>query len=447
MKSYLPLTDGDRKKMLETIGVKSIDELFADIPPELRFSGQLDIPAAMSEMELVAHMKDLAAKNVDLERLVCFRGAGAYDHYIPAVVDMVISRSEFYTAYTPYQAEVSQGVLQTIYEYQTVIAELTGMEVSNASMYDGATSMVEAVLLAAATNRRRGVVVSSTVHPEYRDTLETYAPGMEFDIRTVPSSGGVTDLGAMEKLMDGTVTCVVVQTPNFFGQLEEVGTARRLCDEHGALLVAVADPIALGLFRAPGEDGADIVVGEGQAMGNPLSYGGPYLGFFACREKLVRRMGGRLSGMTVDNRGQRAFVLTLQAREQHIRRERATSNICSNEALCALAALVYVSSMGKQGLRRVAELCLEKAHYAAERISALPGYSLPFSGPFFKEFAVKCPGRVEEINARLLEQGILGGIDLGQFYPELDNHMLIAVTEKRTRAEIDRLVSGLEGSS
>lgn len=447
MKAYLPLTQGDRRKMLEAIGVKGIEDLFTDIPQELRYQGQIDIPPALSEMELVAHMKELAGKNKDTDALVCFRGGGAYDHYIPSVVDSVISRSEFYTAYTPYQAEVSQGVLQSIYEYQTAIAELTGMEVSNASMYDGATSMVEAVLLAHATNRKRGVVISSTVHPEYRDTLDTYAPGLEFDVKTVATEDGRTDLDALAGAMDDKVSCVILQSPNFFGLLEEIKTARQLCNDHKALLVAVVDPVALGLLRSPGEDGADIVVGEGQGLGNPLSFGGPYLGFFACGKKLMRRMGGRLSGMTVDNRGQRAFVLTLQAREQHIRRDKATSNICSNEALCALAALVYVSAMGKKGLRTVAEMCVEKAHYAAQKIAALPGYEIPFPGPFFKEFTVTCPQKPEIINARLMEKGILGGLDLGRFYPEMENQMLIAVTEKRTKDEIDWLVSGLEGVS
>lgn len=447
MEAYLPLTEEDRQKMLQAIGVESVEELFKDIPQELRFKGQMDIPAGFSEMELKKHMRSLSDKSTDLGQLVCFRGAGAYDHYIPSVVDMVISRSEFYTAYTPYQAEVSQGVLQTIYEYQTVIAELTGMEASNASMYDGSTAMVEAVILSQAMNRKKGVVLSTSIHPEYRQTLETYAPGMELDLRTVESGSGVTDLEAMSSVMDDQVTCVIIQSPNFFGILEDLKAARALADKHKALLVVVTDPTILPLIKPPGEFGADIVVGEGQPLGNPIGYGGPYLGFFACREKFMRRMGGRISGMTVDNRGQRGFVLTLQAREQHIRRERATSNICSNEALCALAALVYVTALGKQGMREVAELCLEKAHYAAEKIAALEGYELSFPGPFFKEFAIKCPEDPTAINERLLKQGILGGLDLGRFYPQLKDHMLIAVTEKRTREEIDQLVAGLEGST
>lgn len=447
-RAYLPLTDEDRKKMLEVIGVESVEDLFADIPDELRYKDQMNIPPGLSEMELANHMKDLAGKNLDVGQLICFRGAGAYDHYLPAVVDTVISRAEFYTAYTPYQAEVSQGVLQSIYEYQTVIAELTGMDVSNASMYDGSTAMVEAVILSQAISRRKkGVVISSSIHPEYRDTLETYSPGMELDVRTVPTVDGVTDMKALEEAMDDQVTCVILQTPNFFGLLEKLDKARELADRHKAHLVVVTDPTALSLIKPPGEAGADIVVGEGQPLGNPMGYGGPYLGFFACREKFMRRMGGRISGMTTDNRGQRGFVLTLQAREQHIRRERATSNICSNEALCALAALVYVSALGKEGMREVAELCLEKAHYAAERIAALKGYELPFKSPFFKEFVVSCPEDPAVINERLLGRGILGGVDLGEFYPEMKGQMLIAVTEKRSKEEIDQLVAGLEGAS
>ncbi len=449
MAGYIPHTEEDKKKMLETIGVGSIDELFADIPQQVRFRGRMHLPSPMSELELVRHMESAAEKNADLSEYVSFLGAGAYDHYLPTVVDHLLQRNEFYTAYTPYQAEISQGVLQSIYEYQTMICELTGLEVANASMYDGASAVAEAAIMAASITSRRGVVASRTVHPETREVLKTYASGLGLKVDEVPYTGGVTDTAQLEELVDKGTACVVVQQPNFFGCLEEIQAAVEVAHARGALLVVSCDPISLALLSPPGDVGADIAVGEGQPLGNPLNFGGPYLGFFATKEKWVRHMPGRLAGATVDNLGQRGYVLTLQTREQHIRRARATSNICSNEALCALAATVYLSALGPRGLREVAELCLQKAHYAHDAITGLEGYQAAFTAPFFKEFVVKTPRPPAQVNKRLLSHRVIGGLDLARFYPELENHLLVCVTEKRTREEIDRLVqllANLEGS-
>lgn len=442
---YTPHTDKDRQAMLASIGVKSIEELFADIPEEVRFKGRMNLPEAMSELELQKHMAALAQENAHAMSYVCFLGGGTYDHYIPAVVDHVISRSEFYTAYTPYQPEVSQAVLQTIYEYQTLICELTGMDVSNASMYDGASAVAEAAIMARATTNRNKVIIASTVHPEYRQTFKTYNTGLEMELVEVPYKNGITDPDDVKKLVDDRTACVIVQSPNFFGLIESPRSMVDAVHKVGAMLVVIADPISLGILEAPGKYGADIVMGEGQALGNPMSFGGPHLGFFATREKNARRIAGRVVGATVDNRGQRGFVLTLQTREQHIRREKATSNICSNEALNALAACVYLSTMGKQGIREVAELCMKKAHYAAKKIEATGKFKLAFDAPFFKEFTVKgdvCP---DKVSAELAKHGILGGLNIGRWYPELKNHMSFAVTEKRSKEEIDDLAARLEG--
>ncbi|MGE5559802.1 MAG: aminomethyl-transferring glycine dehydrogenase subunit GcvPA [Chloroflexota bacterium] len=439
---YLPNTDRDREQMLRAIGVGSVADLFADVPAQVRFKGQLNIPKALSEPELAAHMKRLASKNADA--YTCFLGGGAYDHYIPAVVDHVISRSEFYTAYTPYQPEISQGTLQAIFEYQTAICELTGMDVANASVYDGATAVAEAVMMAHATNNKKRVVMARSVHPDYRQTVRTYVAGLGLAVVEADVHDGLTCGASLGEQIDDDTTCVIVQSPNFFGNIEDMAKFAELAHAHGALFVAVVDPISLGLLKAPGHYGADIVCGEGQALGNPMAFGGPYLGFFATKTALVRRMPGRLVGETVDNRGQRGFVLTLQTREQHIRREKATSNICSNEALCALAALVYMSTMGRKGMKEVAELSAAKAHYARERIANIDGWSAAFTAPFFKEFVVKAPVNGDVVQKHLLSKKMLGGTDLGRWYPELKNHLLFAVTEKRSRGEIDALVAALE---
>ncbi|RJQ05870.1 MAG: aminomethyl-transferring glycine dehydrogenase subunit GcvPA [Bacillota bacterium] len=444
---YLPNTDADRKAMLAEMGLGSMEDLFADIPAEVRFKGSMKLPPALSEPELVRHMKELAGMNADAGSWVVFLGGGSYDHFIPSVVGHVVGRSEFYTAYTPYQPEVSQGVLQSIYEYQTLICRLTDMEVSNASMYDGASAMAEAALIACAATRRARIVVPMTVHPEYRETVRTYARGPAIEIVEVPydSKTGQADLGALEKTVDDATAAVLLAHPNFFGCLENPDEVSRIAHDKGALFVVAVDPISLGLLKPPGAYGADIALGEGQPLGNPMSFGGPYLGFLATSEKLVRRMPGRIAGATVDLDGDRGFVLTLQTREQHIRREKATSNICSNEALNALAAAVYLTTMGKEGLVEVARLCLEKTAYARDQIWKVPGYSVPFSAPVFKEFAVRGPGSLKEVNARLAGRKMLVGPGLGTAYPELNGCFLVATTEKRTKAEIDGLAAGLGG--
>ncbi len=442
--NFLPNTDKDREAMLKTIGVGSTDELFSDIPPDLRFRGLLNIPPGMSEHDVAKHARELASKNVSKD-YACFIGAGAYDHYIPAVVRHVLGRSEFYTAYTPYQPEISQAVLQSIFEYQTMICELTGMAASNASMYDGASAAAESVTIAAGLTRRKKALVSRTIHPETVTVTQTYAVGHDIQVSTVPVENGVTSLEALRNLLKNDVGSVLIQQPNFLGNLEPVDEISKMAKEAGSALIVSVNPMTLGLLRPPAQYGADIVVGEGQVFGNPMGFGGPYLGVMAVSDRYLRRMPGRLVGMTEDVRGQRGFVLTLQTREQHIRRDRATSNICSNQALNALAATVYLSWLGKQGIAALGEQCVKKAHYLAQKISRIDGYSVPWRGLFFNEFAVKCPGNPEDILSSLLDKKILAGYPLGRAYPELKDHLLIAVTEKRTKQEMDGLVAGLEG--
>jgi len=443
---FTPNTPDERRAMLETIGVAQTADLFADIPAAYRFPA-LNLPRPLTEMEVTVELQALADENVHLSQVANFLGAGAYRHFTPAVVDMVISRSEFYTAYTPYQPEVSQGTLQAAFEYQSMTAALTGMEVANASHYDGATAVAEAVIMAINVQRqkRKKIVLSPTLHPMYRAVTRTYTQGMGFTISGDERQD--SDFHALLDLCDDDTAAVVVQNPDFFGQLhsgEEMSDLAAAVHAHGALLIVSTDPIALGLFTPPGQYGADIVTAEGQSLGNSLSFGGPYLGIFAFREELARKSSGRLIGETVDANGACGYVLTLSAREQHIRRGKATSNICTNQALNALAAAVYLAAMGKHGLHRVAELCWHKAHYAAARIAELPGYSLVGDKPFFKEFVVQCPLPVAEINQYLLEEyGIIGGYDLGQDYPHLQNAMLLCVTEMNTRDEIDDLAAAL----
>ena len=447
--TYIPISPSERDAMLATIGVKTIDELFSDVPSSHRFPG-LRLPKAASEMEAAADMDELASANESARDLVSFLGAGAYHHYIPAVVDHILRRGEFYTAYTPYQPEVSQGTLQAIFEYQSLITALTGMEVSNASHYDGATAVAEAVNLAYAQFRgkRTRVVISPALHPQYRAVLRTYTQGMGLDLAgDEPGADLDPDPGALSSLIDANTALVIVQYPDFFGRLYDHSRLVEEAHAQGALVCMAVNPVALALCKTPGAMGADIVVGEGQPLGIPLYYGGPYLGFFATRKQYVHKMAGRLVGETVDNRGQRAFVLTLTAREQHIKRERATSNICTNQGLMALASTVYLSTVGKTGLKQVARLCHDKAHYAASELGKLPGFGLCFSTPFFHEFSLCCPRPVAELNAYLLEHGILGGYDLGRDYPKLKNHMLIAVTEMNTREDIDALVEVLGEAS
>ncbi|HHH82257.1 MAG TPA: aminomethyl-transferring glycine dehydrogenase subunit GcvPA [Chloroflexi bacterium] len=441
--AYIPHTEEERRQMLAAIGVEKIEDLYEDIPESVRFP-DLQLPGPISEMEAMGELQALSEGNLEVSHASCFLGAGAYHHFIPSVVDHILRRNEFYTAYTPYQPEISQGTLQAIFEYQSVMCELTGMEVSNASHYDGATALAEAVIMALNHHRRKRhkVVLSPAIHPHYRQVVHTYTQGMGLTIVGEEScENGPEKLAAM---LDEDTTMVAVQYPDFFGNIHDYAALAAAAAEAGALLTVVVNPLALGMLKPPGEFGADIVVGDGQPLGIPLSYGGPYLGIFTSREKYVRKMAGRIAGETVDSRGQRGFVLTLTPREQHIRRAKATSNICTNQGLMALASLVYLSVMGKQGLRKVAELCYHKAHYAASKIDALPGFQLWNKHPFFHEFVIACPGPVGEINAHLLDYDILGGYDLGRDFPELKDHMLLAVTETISIEEIEDLVEALE---
>src|SRR5512134_3447026 len=449
--TYIPISPKERDAMLETIGVKSLEGLFEAVPAKHRFP-MLDLPPALTEMEAMEELSGLAQANENVRSdLISFLGAGMYNHYIPSVLDHILRRGEFYTAYTPYQPEISQGTLQAIFEYQSLMAALTGMDVSNASHYDGATATAEAVNLAYAQFRgkRKKIVISPTVHPQYRAVIRTYTQGMELELAgddqsLVSNLDVATDsTQSLISLTDENTCLLIVQYPDFFGRVYDYTKLIDAAHAKGALVCVVANPTALALFKTPGSMGADIVVGDGQPLGIPLWYGGLSDGFFTTRKQYVHKMAGRLVGETVDNRGQRAYVLTLTAREQHIKRERATSNICTNQGLIALGTAVYLSLLGKKGLRQVAELCYQKAHYAASELSKIKGMGLCFTEPFFHEFAL-CVGRpVAEVNAHLLEHGILGGYDLGQDYPALKDHMLIAVTEMNSKDDIDLLVEVL----
>ena len=443
---YFPNTEADRAAMLKSIGVASVDDLFSIIPPELRLKRDLCVPPGLGELDLTAHLGQLAAQNTSAAQAACFLGGGSYDHFVPAVVDMVAARSEFYTAYTPYQAEASQGSLQAFFEYQTLVTQLTGMDVSNASMYDGGSAAAEAVLMALHATGRKRVVTTAGVHPESRQVTATYLANQGVEIVTLDSSGGVVSTSDLAAAVNQETACVLVQHPNFFGCLEDVEAIAEIAHKNGATFIVSIDPISLGLLKRPGEYGADIVVAEGQSLGNPMAFGGPYLGMLACREPFLRRMPGRLIGQTVDRRGTRCWVLTLQTREQHIRREKATSNICSNEGLIALRATVYLALMGPTGMRDVAELCLQKARYAAEQLSGVPSLSLKFAAPTFKEFVVQVRGRsVDDVIEKAAKQNIFAGVPLGRWYSALSDCMLVAVTEKRTKEEIDRLAAAISG--
>ena len=429
---YIPNTPAEQDDLLAAIGLRNIDELFADIPDGYR-NPPLELPAPLSELEIQRELGELAARNRPLASGPSFLGAGSYHHFIPSIVKAIMTRGEFLTAYTPYQPEVSQGTLQVIFEFQTMISALYGMEVANAGMYDGATSVAEAVLMACRVTRRQQVIVADTVSPAYRQVIATYcqAQGITIDITPADQvAGAITEATAG----------IVAQYPNFYGSLEDLQALSEAAHADGALLVVSADPLAMGMLKPPGEFGADIVTGEGQPLGIPPSFGGPYLGLFSCKQQYIRQMPSRLVGRTTDTEGRTGYVLTLQTREQHIRRERATSNICTNEALYALASSIYLAAMGRQGLRQVAELCYHKAHYAADAIGKLDGYSLPQSAGFFQEFVVACPTSPAEVNRQLMERNILGGLDVSDRF---DNGMLLCVTEMNTRAEIDALVSAL----
>ena len=434
--------------MLAAVGASSVDDLFASIPEHVRLGRALRLPGGCSEAELAAELEALAGRNQPAGAMPCFLGAGVYDHYVPAVVDAVVSRSEFLTAYTPYQPERSQGLLQSIFEFQTAICELTGLDVSNASLYDGGTAVAEAAFLACAHTRRAQVVVSQAVHPEYRQVLATETAGREpteFGPRIVEveCNGGVTPTAALRAAVDEHTAAVVLQQPSFFGGLEDMAQAAEIAHAAGALLVAVVEPLSLGLLQPPGACGADVAVGDGQTLGQRMSFGGPHLGFMAARQELVRRMPGRIVGRTVDAEGRTGYVLTFQTREQHIRRESATSNICSNQALNALAALVYLSWLGKRGLPELALLCARKADYLRERMLALTGVEPYTVGPVFREFAVRLPRPAAEVVTELAGRGYLAGLDAGRFYAGLEDVLLVAVTEKRTRAQLDGYVEAL----
>ncbi|TWT33543.1 putative glycine dehydrogenase (decarboxylating) subunit 1 [Posidoniimonas corsicana] len=445
---YTYNTPEDVAEMLAAIGVESLEELYDMVPSDLRLDRPLDLPPALGEMELDQHMRRLSGKNASTANSVCFLGAGSYDHFVPAVVDVVASRSEFYTSYTPYQPEVAQGNLQAMFEYQSLIARMTGLDISNNSLYDGATAAAEAVLMAIAATRRTGrVVMPASVHPEYRQTIATYLECLGVEVVTVPAPGGAVDVDELRaELTDGTAA-VLLQQPNFFGAVEEAEAIGAAAHEAGALFIVAFDPISLGLMKRPGDYGADIAVAEGQSLGSPMQYGGPYLGVMACTEKLVRRMPGRIVGQTTDRRGKRCFTLTLQTREQHIRRDKATSNVCSNQGLFALRATVYLSLLGPQGLKETANLCLQKSRYLADQLAGSDRFEAAFDQQTFKEFVVRDrENKVDELVQTALSQGMLAGVPLGRFYPELSDCLLIAVTEKRTKEEIDALVGVLTGA-
>ena len=443
--TFNPHTDNDREAMLATIGVESIDDLFSPIPRDVRYP-ELDLPPALTEMEAARHLAALAGRDFVPEPEDSYLGAGSYRHYIPATVDALISRGEFFTAYTPYQPEVAQGTLQVIYEFQTMVAELFGLEVANASMYDGATAMAEGALIAVSSTRKRErILMAPTVNPAYRKVLETYISGTSITATTLPAGEDPLrfDVSQLEGALDDGVACVVVQYPNFYGTIEDIEAIAQVVHDAGALLVVNTTPVPLALLTSPGELGADLVTAEGQPLGVPPSYGGPYVGLLATTKKHVRQMPGRLAGVTTDEEGKRGFVLTLQTREQHIRREKATSNICTNQGLMATAATVYMSTLGPEGFREVANRSYQNAHYLADRVAAKEGYAVANPGQFFHEFVIRCPRPAAEVNRALLDRGILGGLDLGTVDPALADCLLVCTTEMHSRESIDRLVEAL----
>lgn len=436
---YLPNSPAERAEMLQAIGHNSAEELFAQIPQGMKVRGLLNLPGPLSEQEIVEFFRQASASSS--REYVSLLGAGAYSHYRPVAVDALVSRSEFFTAYTPYQAEIAQGTLQAMFEFQTLITQLTGMDVANASLYDGSTATTEAVLMALRITRRHRVVLARTVHPEYRQVLQTYVQHQGVELHELPNAAsGQLDFAALEPALAAPTAAVVIQSPNFFGTIERVREIAEMVHKSGALLiVTITEPLSLALLRPPTE--ADIVCGEAQSFGVPVAFGGPYVGFMGAKEQFIRQMPGRLVGQTQDTEGRRGFVLTLATREQHIRRERATSNICTNQSLCALTATIYLSLLGKKGLRLLAEHNFAKAAYAADKLRAVPGAALPFAGPCFNEFVVKTPGDAEAVLAALREEKIIGGLNLERFYPELKNHLLVCVTETVSRAAIDLMAA------
>ncbi len=446
MSAYTLNTPADQEAMLARIGVGSVADLFAPIPPALRFGRPLAIPPALTEIELTEHMTALAAKNTPAGDAVCFLGGGAYDHFIPTVVDVIAGRSENYTAYTPYQAEASQGTLQAVFEYQTLMCQLTGLPVANASLYEGGSAVAEAVLMAMGVTGRTGeVLVAESVHPEYRQVLETYVANLNCRVRTLPTPDGFLDPADVAAAVSDRTVAVIAQSPNFFGHLEEMRAIGAAARKVGAVFIHSFDAVLTGVLRTPADDGADIAVAEGQGLGIPFGFGGPYLGILACRDdkEYLRKIPGRLVGQTTDRNGKRCWVLTLQTREQHIRREKATSNICTNQGLFALRAAVHLTALGPHGLRETAELCVRKAHYAAEQLCAIPGVSLKYTRPFGKEFTVSVPGDVDALLAGLRADGYHAGLPTGRWYPGVRDGLTVAVTEKRTKREIDGLAAAV----
>ncbi|MFO0815406.1 MAG: aminomethyl-transferring glycine dehydrogenase subunit GcvPA [Gemmatales bacterium] len=441
--SYVLNTPADQREMLKAIGVASIDELFSPVPESVRFKGKLQVPPALSEMPMTDEMVRLAKKNISPDEAVCFLGGGSYDHFIPAVVDQVAGRGEFYTAYTPYQAEASQGSLQAFFEFQTLICQLTGMDVANASLYEAGSGVTEAALMAhASVDGRKIILMPESVHPEYRQTLDTYLENLDPVVKVLPTPEGVLKAETLNAALDESVSCLVLQSPNFFGNLEEVEALTKQAQAKGVIVVIVTDPVGLGVLKRPGDYGADIVVAEGQGLGTPMQYGGPFLGLLACKNQFIRKIPGRLVGQTTDKNGKTCWSLTLQTREQHIRRDKATSNICSNQGLIALRATVHLAALGPVGLKETAELCVQKAHYAASELAKVPGIKLKHSGkPFFKEFTIELPTAAEPVLAKLLQRGYHAGLPLSRWYPSMPNCVTVAVTEKRTKAEIDGLVA------
>lgn len=440
MTRYIGNTENEKKEMLEEIGINDIRDLFDAIPDSVYLNRKLNIPENLSEIDLIKNLKSLADKNKNLGDYTCFLGAGAYDHYIPSVIDSLISRQEFYTSYTPYQPEISQGTLQSIFEYQTMICELTGMQVSNASMYDGATALTEAAIMSCEATKRNEILIAKSVSPESKKVLTTYSKYRNMIVIEVEYKNGQIDIDDLKSKINENTAALLIQSPNFFGIIEDIASVEQLVHDNKSLLVVSADPISLAILKSPGELGADIVVGEAQSLGTPISFGGPYLGFFATTEKLMRKMPGRIAGQTVDQNGKRGFVLTLQTREQHIRRDKATSNICSNHALNALIATIYLTILGKEGLKEVANLCVQKSHYAYKELLKTGKFTEVFTAPFFKEFVVESEEDIYSLNEKLIKDKIIGGYSIEKDYADISNGWLVAVTEKRSKEEIDLLV-------
>ncbi|MDQ0256277.1 glycine dehydrogenase subunit 1 [Evansella vedderi] len=441
---YLPMTEQDQKAMMDTIGINDLEELFDDIPKEIRFKGELNIEEALDEIQLVKEMRRLSDKNLNIKEYTSFLGAGVYEHYIPSIVNHMLLRSEFYTAYTPYQPEISQGELQAIFEFQTMICELTGMDIANSSMYDGPTALAEAAMMSAGQTRKKTILVSKTVHPEAREVLKTNAKGQNLTVVEVDEKDGITDLDHLASLYNDDTASVIVQYPNFLGNIEDLTAIEKIAHQGKGLFIVSSNPLSLGLLQPPGKFGADVVVGDVQPFGIPTQLGGPHCGYFAVTTKLMRKVPGRLVGQTTDEHGQRGFVLTLQAREQHIRRDKATSNICSNQALNALGASIAMSALGKHGVKEMAAQNIQKAHYAKEQLRK-QGVEVVYDSPTFNEFVVRLPKPITEVNESLLAEKIIGGYDLSRDYPEKENMMLVAVTELRTKEEIDQFAAVLGG--